>query len=82
MVQSIAKLHEEPEPTPPMPSGGTPLAHHCFTLSQRESQATSRLHVGVAESMQSADEEYVATTAAVTMMVFPVKGTVKDIAVG
>ena len=32
--------------------------------------------------MQSADEEYVATTAAVTMMVFPVKGTVKDIAVG
>ena len=58
-----------------------------FTLSQRESYApsgvklppphdivtqTSPLHVGVAESVQSADAEHVVT----------VKGIVKDIAVG
>ena len=68
-----------------------------FTLSRRESYApsgvklppphdiitqTSPLHVGVAESAQSADAEYVVTTAAVATMVFPVKGIVKDIAVG
>ena len=32
--------------------------------------------------MQFADEEHVLTTAAVATMVFPVEGTVKDIAVG
>ena len=68
-----------------------------FTLSRRESYAPSGvklppphdiitqmspLHVGVAESAQSADAEYVVTTAAVATMVFPVKGIVKDIAVG
>ena len=43
---------------------------------------TSPLHVGVAELVQSADQEYVVTTAAVATMVFPVKWIVKDIAVG
>ena len=43
---------------------------------------TSPLHIEVAESMQSADEEHVVTTAAVATMVFPVKGMVKNIAVG
>ena len=73
------------------------LKHIGFTLSQRESYAssgvkllpphdivtqTSPLHVGVAESMQSADADYVVTTAAVATMVLPVKGIVEDIAVG
>ena len=40
------------------------------------------LHIGVAESVQHADAEYVITTAAVAMMVLSVKGIVKDIAVG
>ena len=43
---------------------------------------TLPLHVGVAESVQSADAEHVVTTAAVVTTVFPVKGIVKDIAVG
>ena len=43
---------------------------------------TLPLHVGVRESVQFADEEYVATTAAVATMVFPVKRMVKDIAAG
>ena len=42
---------------------------------------TSPLHAGVAESVQSADAEYVVTTAAVATMVHPVKEIVKDIAV-
>ena len=37
---------------------------------------TSPLHVGVAESVQSADADYVVTTAAVATMVLPVKGMV------
>ena len=37
---------------------------------------TSPLHVGVAESVQSADADYVVTTAAVATMVLPVKGIV------
>ena len=41
---------------------------------------TSPLHVGIAESVQSADAEYVVTTAAVATMVLPVKGIVEDIA--
>ena len=68
-----------------------------FTLSERESYAPSGvklppphdiatqtlpLHIGVAESVQSADAKHVVTTAAVATMVLPVKGTVKDIAVG
>ena len=68
-----------------------------FTLSQRETYAplkvklppphdiatqTPPLHVGVAESVQSAEADNVFTTAAVVMMVLPVKGIVKDIAVG
>ena len=58
------------------PSGvKLPLPHDIATR-------TSRLHVGVAKSMQSADEEHVATTAAVATMMFLVKGIVKDIAVG
>ena len=40
------------------------------------------LHIGVAESVQSADAEHVDTTAAVTSMLLPVKVTVKDIAAG
>ena len=43
---------------------------------------THPLHVGVAELVQYADAEYVVTTAAVATMVLPVKGIVKDIAVG
>ena len=43
---------------------------------------TLPLHVGIKESVQFADEEYVAITAAVATMVFAAKGTVKDIAVG
>ena len=43
---------------------------------------TSPLHVGVAESVQFAEAEYVVITAAVATMVFPVKGTVRDIVVG
>ena len=42
---------------------------------------TSPLHVGVAESVQSANAEHVVTTAAVATMVLPDKGIVKDIAV-
>ena len=68
-----------------------------FKLSQRKSYApsgvklppphdiatqTTPLHIGVAESVQSADAKHVVTTAAVATMVLPVKGTVKDIAVG
>ena len=68
-----------------------------FTLSQRESYApsrmklptphdivtqTTRLHIGVAESVQSAPAEHVDTTAAMAATVFPVKGTAEDIAVG
>merc|ERR1719434_489450 len=68
-----------------------------FTLSQRESYApsgvklppphdiatqTPPLHIGAAESVQSADEEHVVTTAAVATMVLPFKGTVNDITVG
>ena len=40
------------------------------------------LHIGVAESVQSADAEHVNTTAAVASMVLPAKVTVKDIAAG
>ena len=40
------------------------------------------LHIGVAESTQSADVEHVVTTAVVATMVFPVKGIVEDIARG
>ena len=40
------------------------------------------LHIGAAESMQSADAEHVDTTAAVASMVLPAKVTVKDIAAG
>ena len=40
------------------------------------------LHIGVAESVQSADAEHVDTTAAVASMVLPAKVTVKDIAAG
>ena len=39
------------------------------------------LHIGVAESVQSADAEHVDTTAAASM-VLPAKVTVKDIAAG
>ena len=42
---------------------------------------TLPLHVGVKESVQFADAEYMVISAAVATMVFPVKGTVKDIAV-
>ena len=67
-----------------------------FTLSQRESNApsgvklspphdiatqTHPLHIGVAESVQSADAEHVVTTTAVATMVILVRGTMKDIAV-
>ena len=67
-----------------------------FTLSQKESYApwgvklpphdiatqTPRLHIGVAESVQYADEEHVGSIAAVASIGLPAKGTVKDIAVG
>ena len=68
-----------------------------FTLSQRESYSPSGmklppqrdivtqispLHVGIAESVQSADTKHVVTTAVVATMVFPVKGIVEDIAAG
>ena len=43
---------------------------------------TLPLHVGVAESVQFAEAEYVVITVAVATMVFPIKGTVKDITVG
>ena len=66
-----------------------------FTLSRRESYAssgvrlppphgivtqTSPLHVGVTESMQSADAEHVVMAAVVATIVLPVKGIVEDIA--
>ena len=40
------------------------------------------LHIGVAETVQSADAEHMDTTAAVASMVLLVKVTVKDIAAG
>ena len=40
------------------------------------------LHIGVAESVQSADVEHVDTTAAMASMVLPVKETVQDITAG
>ena len=40
------------------------------------------LHIGAAESKQSADAEHVDTTAAVASMVLPTKVTVKDTAAG
>ena len=67
-----------------------------FMLSERESYAPSGvklppphgittqtlpLHIGVAELMQSADAVHVAMTATVAMMVLPVIGTPKDVAI-
>ena len=43
---------------------------------------TPPLHVGVVESVQSAEVEHVVITAAVATMVLPVKRIVKDIVVG
>ena len=40
----------------------------------------SPLHVGIAESVQSADAKHVVTTAVMATMVFPVKRIVEDIA--
>ena len=59
-----------------------------FTIGNETSTTTRHrdvntpLHIGVAESTQSADAEHVVTTAVVATMVFPVKGIVEDIAVG
>ena len=68
-----------------------------FTLSQRESYAQSEvklppshditthtppLHIGVVESVQSADAEHVVSTAAAATTVLPVKRAVNDITAG
>ena len=52
------------------------------TATRASPMQTLPLHVGVKESVQFAGEEHVVTTAAVATMVFPVKGTPKDVAVG
>ena len=67
---------QEPSLESYAPSGLKPPPPHGIAMQ------TLPLHVGVKESVQSADAEYVVITAAVATMVFPVKGTVKDIAVG
>ena len=68
-----------------------------FTLSQRESYAPSgeklpppqdiathtlTLHIGAAESEQSAEDKHVVTAVVVAAMVLPESGTVNDITVG
>ena len=51
------------------------------TITRQATKAPA-LHIGAAESMQSADAEHVDTTAAIASMVLPAKVTVKDIATG
>ena len=51
------------------------------TITRQATKALAQ-HIGVAESVQSADAEHEDTTAAVATMVLPAKMTVKDIATG
>ena len=51
------------------------------TITRQATKAPAQ-HIGVAESVQSADAEHEDTTAAVASKVLPAKVTVKDIASG
>ena len=75
-MQARSASVQEPSLESYAPSGVTLPPPHGIAMQ------TSPLHIGITESVQFADAEYVVSTAAVATMVFPVKGIVEDIAVG